>query len=119
MTEPNERGVDAYIAAAPKAAQPMLRQLRLAIKSAAPQAEEKISYRMPYYSYHGRLIYFALHTNHVGLYVLGEAKEIYAKELRRYMFTKSAAHFPIGATLPLALIKKVVKARVKENERNV
>jgi uncharacterized protein YdhG (YjbR/CyaY superfamily) len=116
MINAGERDVDAYIAAAPNKAQPMLRQLRHVIKGAAPKAEEKISYGMPYYAYHGRLVYFAAHTNHVGLYVLGEAKDIYAKELQKYMTSKSTARFPIGQPLPVTLIKKLVKARVKENE---
>ncbi len=116
MTGDGARDVDAYIAAAPRAAQPMLRQIRQAIKSAAPKAEEKISYRMPYYSYHGRLVYFAVHTNHVGLYVLGRAKDLYAKELKQYMTSRSTARFPIGQPVPLALIKKLVKERAKENE---
>jgi uncharacterized protein YdhG (YjbR/CyaY superfamily) len=116
MTDTKPRDVDAYIAAAPNAAQPMLRQIRQAIKSAAPKAEEKISYGMPYYSYHGRLVYFGFHTNHVGLYVLGRAKDLYAQELKPYMTSRSTARFPIGEPLPLTLIKKLVKERVKENE---
>src|ERR671934_2467589 len=72
-----ERDVDAYIAAAPKAVQPMLKQLREAIKRAAPQAEEKVSYRMAAYFHHGRLIYFAAHKNHVGLYpIIGREKDL-------------------------------------------
>lgn len=54
-----KKNVERYIAAAPPAARGMLRQLQGAIQSAAPQAEEKISYGMPYYEYKGRLAYFA------------------------------------------------------------
>ena len=108
--------VDAYIAAAPKAAQPMLRQLRRIIKDAAPKAKERISYSIPFYEYHGRLVYFAAHTKHVGLYVLGQTRKKYAKELKKYMAGKSTARFPFGHPLPVGLIKKVVKGRVQENE---
>jgi uncharacterized protein YdhG (YjbR/CyaY superfamily) len=117
MARAGEKAVDAYIAAAPKATQPMLRQLRQAIKSAAPKAEEKLSYRMPYYAYHGRLIYFAAHKNHVGMYpIIGREKELYAEELKPYMAEKATLQFPIGQPLPIVLVKRIVKERAKENE---
>src|ERR1700720_758499 len=117
MATAGEQAVDAYIAAAPKTVQPMLRELRQAIRSAAPKAEEKISYRMPFYAYHGRLIYFAAHRNHVGMYpIIGREKELYAKELKPYMVEKATLQFPIGSRLPITLVKKIVKARAKENE---
>jgi uncharacterized protein YdhG (YjbR/CyaY superfamily) len=117
MATAGERAVDAYIAAAPKAIQPMLRELRQAIRSAAPKAEEKISYRMPFYEYHGRLIYFAAHKTHVGMYpIIGPEKDLYAKELKPYLAAKATLQFPIGRPLPIALVKKVVKARAKDNE---
>src|SRR5712691_551868 len=111
--------VDGYIAVAPEAVQPMLRQLRRLIKAAAPKAEERLSYGMPFYEYHGRLVYFALHKNHVGLYPVGKAKDMYAKELQGYLAEKSTLRFPLGQPLPAALISKVVKARVEENEAKV
>jgi len=117
MATAGEQAVDAYIAAAPKAAQPMLHQLRQAIKSAAPKAEEKLSYGMPYYAYHGRLIYFAAHKNHLGMYpIIGREKELYAKELKPYMAEKATLQFPIGKPLPIVLVKRVVKERARENE---
>jgi uncharacterized protein YdhG (YjbR/CyaY superfamily) len=108
--------VDGYIAAAPKVAQPTLRELRQLIRAAAPKAEERISYGMPFYAYHGRLVYFACHKNHVGLYAIIKAKDMYAKELQRYLAGQSTLQFRIGPPLPGALIRKVVKARVEENE---
>ena len=117
MATSGERDVDAYIAAAPKAVQPMLRQLRQAIKTAAPKAEEKVSYRMAAYFHHGRLIYFAAHKHHVGLHPrIGREKELYAKELEPYLAAKATLQFPIDRPLPLTLIKKIVRARAKENE---
>jgi uncharacterized protein YdhG (YjbR/CyaY superfamily) len=95
----------------------MLRELRQAIRSAAPKAEEKISYRMPFYAYHGRLIYFAAHKNHVGMYpIIGREKDLYAKELKPYLVDKATLQFPIGSRLPITLVKKIVRARAKENE---
>lgn len=117
MAKAGEQTVDAYIDAAPENVQPMLRQLRQAIKSTVPQADEKISYRMPFYEYHGRLIYFAAHRTHVGMYpVIGREKDLYEKELKPYLVEKATLQFPIGRPLPIALIKKVVKARAKANE---
>jgi uncharacterized protein YdhG (YjbR/CyaY superfamily) len=108
------REVDAYIAAAPKAAQPLLRQLRAVIKEAAPKADERISYGMPYYHHHGRLIYYAAFKNHVSVFPCGQAEKY--EELRQYMTGKGTLRFPLGEPLPAALIKKMVKARVKESE---
>ena len=117
MATAGQQAVDAYIAAAPKVVQPMLRQLRRAIRSAAPKAEEKLSYGMPYYAYHGRLIYFAAHKNHVGMYpIIGREKDLYAKELKPYIAAKATLQFPIGAAVPVTLVKKVVKVRARENE---
>jgi uncharacterized protein YdhG (YjbR/CyaY superfamily) len=110
--------VDAYIAAAPVPSQPILRQLRHTIKAAAPKAEERISYGMPSYEYHGRLVYFAAFKNHVGLYAVGSEHDSYAKELSGYLSGKSTARFPIGQPLPVASIRRVVQARVKENVAN-
>jgi uncharacterized protein YdhG (YjbR/CyaY superfamily) len=117
MATAGEQAVAAYIAGAPKAVQPMLRELRQAIRSAAPQAEEKLSYRMPFYAYHGRLIYFAAHKSHVGMYpIIGREKDLYAKELKPYMAAKATLQFPIGKPIPIALVKKVVRERAKENK---
>lgn len=117
MALSGKEAVDAYIAAAPRAVQPMLRELRQAIRSAAPDAEEKISYRMPFYAYHGRLIYFAAHRNHVGMYpIIGREKELYAKELKPYLKEKATLQFPVGKPIPVLLVKKLVRLRAKENE---
>jgi uncharacterized protein YdhG (YjbR/CyaY superfamily) len=110
------KSVDAYIAAAPMPAQPILRQLRQVITAAAPKAEERISYGTPKYQHHGRLAYFAAFKNHVGLYAVGKAHDRYTKELSAYLSGASTARFPIGQPLPVDLIRKVVQARVKENE---
>jgi len=108
------REVDAYIAAAPKAAQPHLRQLRALIKEAAPNAEERISYKMPSYRYRGNLVYFSAFRSHIGLYPGGYADKY--PELVKYMAGKGTLRFPLDDPLPAALIKKFIKTRVKENE---
>jgi uncharacterized protein YdhG (YjbR/CyaY superfamily) len=113
MTDPTPRDVDAYIGAAPEAARPMLRQLRQAIRDAVPDAEEKISYGMPHYRYHGRLAYFAAHKQHVGLYALGPSDSL-PRELMQYAVAKGTLQFPIGQALPAAAIGRLVKARARE-----
>ncbi len=114
-----ERGseaVEAYILAAPAEAREKLRAVREAIKEAAPEARESFSYRMPYYSYKGRLAWFGLHTTHIGLYLRPPVVAEHKRELEGYQTTKSAVHLPLDRKVPVALVKKLVKARVKMNE---
>jgi uncharacterized protein YdhG (YjbR/CyaY superfamily) len=108
--------VDAYIAAAPKAVQPKLREVRGAILAVAPDAAESISYRMPYYSYKGRLAWFGLQRNHIGLYLRPPVIVEHKKELADYATTKSAVHLPLDKRIPVGLVKKLVKARLRKNE---
>ena len=110
------KDVDAYIAIAPKEVRPKLKELRAVIRKAAPDAEERISYRMPYYSYKGRLAYFAAFKNHIGLYVPTPVVEEHKNELKNYEAAKATVRFPLDKKLPLGLIKKLVKARMKKNE---
>jgi uncharacterized protein YdhG (YjbR/CyaY superfamily) len=105
--------VDAYIAAAPRAAQPLLRQIRALIKENAPEAEERISYQMPYYHLNGRLVYFAVHKNHVGIYALGQTHE--AIGLERYVTSKGTLQFPFDEPLPAEQVAALIRKRVKEN----
>lgn len=114
MAQTGSKEVDAYIAAAPKAAQPHLHQLRALIRETAPEAEERISYKMPSYRYRGNLVYFSAFKNHVGLYPGGHADKY--PELARYMAGKGTLRFALGDPLPATLIKRFIRARVKENE---
>lgn len=113
------KNVDEYIKRERPKVQILLRSLRKIIKNTAPKAEEMISYGMPAYKYHGMLLYFASHTNHVGLYIMPSGTEAFRKELAKYKTHKATAQFPLDKPLPLALIKKIVKFRVKENEAKV
>ena len=110
--------VDAYIAEAPKEVLGRLRELRAAIREAAPNALERISYGMPYYDYKGRLVYFRLAKAHIGLYVPPPVIDEYKNELTGYKTTKATIQFPLDRELPITLIKKLVKARMKKNEMN-
>ncbi len=104
-----------YIASAPKAAQPKLRQLRTLIKKVAPKAEEYMSYGMPAYRQDGILVYFAGFKQHVGLYATPKGNEAFKKELTGYKTGKGSIQFPLDAPLPTALITKIVKFKIKEN----
>lgn len=107
--------VEEYIEGAPKEAQGKLKELREVIKSVAPEAEEKLSYGMPYYGYKGRLVYFGYAKSHVGLYIPPPVVVEHKNELKNYVTATSTVQFPLDKPLPTALIKKLVKARVKIN----
>ncbi|HKB88748.1 MAG TPA: DUF1801 domain-containing protein [Patescibacteria group bacterium] len=112
---PKAKTVDEYIKNAPEEVRGRLKQIRAAIKSAAPKAGEKISYAMPYYGYKGRLVYFAYFKNHIGVYLTPPITQMFKDELKDYETHMATIRFPHDKKLPLALIKKLVKARVKLN----
>ena len=109
------KNVDAYITSAPKEVQRKLKELRAAIREAAPDAEERISYGMPYYGYKGRLAYFAAFKKHIGLYVPTPVIEEHKSELKGYEAANATVRFPLDKKLPVMLIRKLVKARMKKN----
>ncbi len=111
--------IEAYIRAAPKSVQGMLRELRAVIKKTAPQALEYISYGMPYYDYKGRLAYFAPAKKHIGLYIPPPIIQQHKKELENYETTVSAIHLPLDKKIPTSLVRKLIKARMKHNEKSL
>lgn len=111
------KNIDEYIAQFPKEIQSLLQQIRVTIKSAAPEAEEKISYQMPTFFLNGNLVHFAAFKNHIGFYPVPTGIEKFKKELSVYKTTKGAVQFPLDKPLPLELIRKIVKFRVAENLR--
>jgi len=108
------RNLDAYIKTAPKQSRAELLRLRR-IKAAAPNAEEGISYRIPCYDHYGPLVWFAAFKNHVGIFLRPPVIAEHKHELKRYVTTKSAVHFPMDKPLPEPLIRKLVKARIAKN----
>ena len=111
------KDVDAYIARAPKEVQGKLEELRAAVKDTAPTALERISYGMPYYDYRGRLAYFTFAKAHIGLYIPSPVIEENKSELKDYQTSKATVRFPLDKKLPVALIKKLIKARIKKNNK--
>lgn len=111
----NYNTIDEYITTFPENVQKILKKLREVIKTAAPEAEEKISYQMPTFTLKGNLVYFAAFKNHIGLYPTPSGTKAFEKELSIYKSGKGSVRFPINEPLPLELISKIVKFRVKEN----
>jgi uncharacterized protein YdhG (YjbR/CyaY superfamily) len=109
------RNIDEYIAAFPVDIQKKLKELRSAIKAAAPTAGETIKYAIPTFTQNGNLVHFAAYKNHIGFYPAPSGIEAFKKELSVYESSKGAIKFPIDEKLPLPLIKQIVKFRVQDN----
>jgi len=107
--------VDEYIGTFPVATKKIMQQVRKTIIDAAPEAEEVISYNMPAYKQEGMLVFFAAYKEHIGFYPTPGGIEAFKKELSVYNSAKGSVQFPIDKPMPLALITKIVKYRVKEN----
>jgi len=107
--------IDDYISACDPAVQSVLQKIRALVHEVAPEAEERISYRMPAFFQEGVLIYFAAFKEHIGIYppVSGDEKLLAA--LVMYAGPKGNLKFPLDQKLPYALIKRVVKQRLQEN----
>lgn len=111
--------VDEYLSAFPASTKKILQQVRKTIKQAAPNAEELISYNMPAFKLNGVLVFFAGYENHVGFYPTPSGIEAFKKELSNYMWAKGSVQFPLDKPMPLDLITRIVKYRVKENAEKV
>ena len=104
-----------YINTAPVTVQPKLHQLHECILKAAPGATESLKWRMPAYSYQKILVTFAFFKQHIGFYPMPSALAAFAKELTPYKTAQGSVQFPLDKPLPLSLIAKMVKFRVKES----
>jgi uncharacterized protein YdhG (YjbR/CyaY superfamily) len=108
-------GVEEYISKYPEDIQKTLQQIRTAIKKAAPKSVEVISYGMPAFKMNKVLVYFAVGKNHIGFYPTPNPIKIFSKELEGYKTSKGAIQFPLNKKIPLSLISKITKFRVKED----
>jgi len=106
---------DNYLDRFPKDVQQRLQKIHLTVKKAAPQAREKISYGIPAFTLNGMLVWFAAFKNHIGFYPRTSAIAAFKKELSAYKGAKGSVQFPFDKPLPLPLISRMVKFRVKEN----
>jgi len=107
--------IDEYIADFPPDIREKLEALRAMIRKAAPQATERISYRMPTFWLEGNLVHFAAFRNHIGFYPTPSGIEGFQAELEPYKNAKGSVQFPLDRPLPLELMERIVRYRVEEN----
>jgi uncharacterized protein YdhG (YjbR/CyaY superfamily) len=116
---PRDGTVAAYIAGFRPEVRKALKELRTLVRAAAPKATEKISYGIAQFSLGGRyLVYIAGFKNHVSLYPMtGEIAKRFRKELAPYLSGKGTMRIPLGTPIPKQLIRRIVKTRIAERER--
>ena len=111
------KNVDEYLAGVPEPARSTLNKMRVAIRSTVPpEVTETISYGMPAFKHKGVLVWFAAFSNHCSLFPTASVIEAFKNELKGFSTSKGTIHFPTDKPLPTALVKKLVKARVAQNE---
>ena len=108
--------IDGYIASFPEETRKILEKVRVTIRKAAPDAEERINYGIPTFTLNGNLVHFAAFRNHIGFYPTPSGIKAFSKELSVYESAKGSVKFPIDMPIPYDLISKIVKFRVKENK---
>jgi uncharacterized protein YdhG (YjbR/CyaY superfamily) len=110
------KDIDEYIAGFPNDVQEILEKIRRTIRKAAPDAEETMSYQMPTFTLKGNyLVYFAGFKKHIGFYPAPIGIAEFKEELSAYGAGKGTLKFPLDKPIPVNLISKIVKFRVKEN----
>jgi uncharacterized protein YdhG (YjbR/CyaY superfamily) len=110
------KSVSEYMSAVPTKSKGLIKELRSIIRNEVPDAEELISYGMPAFKWKGMLVYYAAAKEHLGFYPTPSAIVKFSKELTVYKTSKGAIQFPLDQPLPVALIKKIVRFRMEENE---
>lgn len=113
MSDAKPTSIDEYIRGFPPAVRRLLQQIRRTIKKAAPNATETISYGIPAFRDKTILVWFAAHTNHIGLYPGASGVAAFKKQLSGYRIAKGSVRFPFDDPLPLALVSRIVKFRAK------
>jgi uncharacterized protein YdhG (YjbR/CyaY superfamily) len=108
--------IDEYIAACPPDVQELLKQIRMTIKEAAPDAEETISYNMPTFTLNSHyLVYFAAYKKHIGFYPAPVGNAEFEADLLGYESGKGTVKFSLDQPIPFDLIRKIVRFRAQEN----
>ncbi len=118
MGKARPKDVDAYLAAVPEPARGTLKHMRAVIRSVVPaETTEVLSYGIPTFRYKRGLVALAAFTNHCSFFPLGASVlDSFKEELKEFRVSKGTLHFPLDKPLPDALVKKVVKARIAQNE---
>ena len=116
ISKKNEiESIDDYIKEHPQKVQKILQEIRITVRKTAPNAEEAISYQISTFKLNGNLVHFAAFKNHIGFYPGSKTINDFKKEITPYKFSKGTVQFPLDKPIPVALIKRIVKYRVKEN----
>lgn len=110
--------VEVYLAKVPEPARTTLEKLRATIRAAAPEeASEEINYGMPAFRYKGGLVGYAAFKQHCSFFPMSASLlDDFADELKGYRTSKGTLQFAMDKPLPAALVKRMVKARVQQNE---
>jgi uncharacterized protein YdhG (YjbR/CyaY superfamily) len=111
--------IDEYLAGFPEEVQQLLSEVREAIRKAAPGAQECIKYAIPTFTMKKNLVHFGGFKHHIGFYPTAAGIAQFNKELEGYKTSKGAVQFPISEPLPLKLIEKIVRFRVKQVQGSV
>jgi uncharacterized protein YdhG (YjbR/CyaY superfamily) len=106
--------IAAYMNRRPDSVRRLLHRMDATIRKAAPKAQPTISYGIPAYRLDGILVWFAAHKTHIGFYPGSAGIKAFKTELKPYKYAKGSVQFPIGKPLPLRLITRMVKFRVRE-----
>jgi len=106
--------IDEYISLYPKNVQIIQERIRKAIRLTAPGAEETISYQIPTFRLKGNLVHFAAYKNHIGFYPTSSPIEAFKKELSPFETSRGTIRFPLDKPIPIALVKRIVKYRVRQ-----
>jgi len=109
------KSVDEYISSFPKDVRTLLEEMRTTVTQAAPKAQEVISYNMPAIKQHGVLVYYAAGKSHIGFYPTASPMQEFKDQMTKYKTSKGAIQFPMDQPIPIALVKKIVRFRMKEN----
>jgi uncharacterized protein YdhG (YjbR/CyaY superfamily) len=111
------KNVEEYLRGVPEVARGNFDKLRAAVRSAVPaEATEIISYAMPAIKHNGVLVWFAAFSSHCSLFPTAAVIEAFKSELKGFTTSKGTVQFPTDKPLPITLVKKLVKARVAQNE---
>lgn len=109
--------IDDYLARQPDDVRATLESLRRTIREAAPEANEALVYQLPAFKYHGHLVGFAAQAKHCSFYIMSPSLAKSLKDsIKPFKLSGATIHFSPENPLPEALVKKIVKARMKENE---
>jgi uncharacterized protein YdhG (YjbR/CyaY superfamily) len=118
--KPPAKNVDEYLAGVPEPGRSTLTKVRAVIRSVAPaETTEVISYGIPTFKYKRGLVALAAFKDHCSFFPMGASVlDAFKEELKEFRVSKGTLHFPLDRPLPAALVKKIVKARIAQNESN-